>query len=185
MRVTTRGMAYLAFLTALGVVLTRFASIRIVVMGVEGIRVGFGGFPIIFAGLLFGPAAGGIVGALTDIIGYILSPVAGPYMPHFTFTAALTGILPALTVRLVRRRGEKPGFLLLTLAVLGGQLVTSLLLVPYFLHTLFGLPYQVILVPRFFTVAIEVPLYAGIAHLLLRRLEPFFEKLQLSYQWVR
>ena len=74
MRVTTRGMAYLAFLTALGVVLTRFASIRIVVMGVEGIRVGFGGFPIIFAGLLFGPAAGGIVGALTDIIGYISLP---------------------------------------------------------------------------------------------------------------
>jgi len=174
-------MVTLAFLIALGVILARFASIRIVIMGVEGIRVGFGGFPIIFAGFLFGPAAGGIVGALTDIIGYFLAPVAGPYMPHFTFTAALTGILPALVVRLARR-GERPGFILLLLAILGGQVVTSLLLVPYFLHTLFGLPYRVILVPRYFAVALEVPLYAGLAHVLLRRLEPFFQKLRLSYQ---
>ncbi len=181
MRLTTRGMVYLAFLIALGVVLTRFASIRIAVMGVEGIRVGFGGFPIIFAGLLFGPAAGGMVGALTDIIGYISNPLGGPYMPHFTLTAALTGILPALIVR-IARRPEKPGFLLLMLAILGGQVITSLLLVPYFLHTIFGLPYRVILVPRFFTVAIEVPLYAGIAHGLFRRLETFFQRLRLSYQ---
>ncbi|MGI6574837.1 MAG: folate family ECF transporter S component [bacterium] len=180
MRFTTTKIAYLALLIALGVVLTRIASIRIAIMGVEGIRIGLGGFPIIFAGFLFGPVAGGIVGAITDIIGFASSPM-GPYLPHFTLTAALTGILPALVLKLFGIQ-EKPPYLLLFLAVIVGQGITSLLLVPYFLHTIFGLPYQVIMIPRFFAFAIEAPFYSGLAYILFHRLDTIFQRLRPSYQ---
>lgn len=180
MRLTTKGTVYLAFFVALGVILTRFASIRLTVMGIESIRIGLGGFPLIFAGLLFGPAAGAIVGALTDIIGYILSPMGG-YMPHFTLTAALTGALPALFLKVGRPLG-KPGFFPLLGAILAGEIITALLLVPYFQHLLFGFPYQLIIPPRLVTLAAEVPLYAGMAHNLLHRLEDLVRRLRLSYR---
>lgn len=179
MRLSTKRTVYLAFLIALGVVLTRFASIRIAIMGVEGIRIGLGGFPIIFAGLLFGPVAGGVVGALTDIIGFLASPM-GAYMPHFTLTAALTGMLPALVVKLARQ--QEPGFGLLVLAILVGQGITSVLLVPYFLHILFGLPYQAVLVPRIVAVVIQTPLYAGMVYVILHRLDALVQRVRLSYQ---
>ncbi|NLP18101.1 MAG: folate family ECF transporter S component [Firmicutes bacterium] len=180
MRITTRGTVYLAFFIALGVILTRFASIRLTVMGIESIRIGMSGFPLIFAGLLFGPVAGGIVGALTDIIGFFMSPMGG-YMPHFTLTAALTGILPALFLK-VSRRSEKAGFPALLLAILAGEIITALVLVPYFQHLLFGFPYRLIIPPRIVTVALEAPLYAGIAHSLLHRLEALVRRLRLSYR---
>ena len=180
MRMSIRGMVYLAFFIALGVILTRFASIRLTVMGIESIRIGLGGFPLIFAGLLFGPVAGGIVGALTDIIGFIMSPMGG-YMPHFTLTAALTGILPALFLQIIRRT-EKPGFSSLLLAILGGEIITALVLVPYFQHILFAFPYQLIIPPRLITVAVEVPLYSLLAHNLLQRLEGLVRRLRFSYR---
>lgn len=179
MRLSTKRTVYLAFLIALGVVLTRFASIRIAIMGVEGIRIGLGGFPIIFAGLLFGPVAGGVVGVLTDIIGFLASPM-GAYMPHFTLTAALTGMLPALVMKVTRQ--QEPGFGLLVLAILVGQGITSVLLVPYFLHILFGLPYQAVLVPRIVAVVIQTPLYAGMVYVILHRLDALAQRLRLSYQ---
>jgi ECF transporter S component (folate family) len=179
MRFTTSKTALLALLIALGVVLTRIASVRVPIMGIEGIRVGLGGFPIIFAGFLFGPLAGGIVGALTDFIGFLISPMGG-YLPHFTLTAALTGILPALVFGLFKNR-EKPTLLSLLLSIFIGQGITSLLLVPYFLHTLFGLPYKLILYPRYFTFAMELPIYTILAHTLFHRLDTFFKRLRPSY----
>ncbi|MDI7250904.1 MAG: ECF transporter S component, partial [Bacillota bacterium] len=53
-----------AMLIALSVVLTRVASIRIPVGGVEAIRIGFGALPILMAGVWGGPVFGFIVGAV-------------------------------------------------------------------------------------------------------------------------
>ena len=48
-----------------------------------------------YAGIALGPVYGAIVGALTDILCTIIRPM-GAYMPLFTLTNALMGILPAL-----------------------------------------------------------------------------------------
>ncbi|NLY05810.1 folate family ECF transporter S component, partial [Candidatus Sordicultor fermentans] len=79
----TKALVYLGFLTTLSIVLTRLASIRIPLGGVEVIRIGFGQLPVIMAGIYFGPGSGALVGGLSDFLGFFLNPM-GPYLPHFT-----------------------------------------------------------------------------------------------------
>ena len=55
----TRTLVYLAVLAALSIVFGRILSVR-VVSGIEGIRIGLGGLPIILAGFAFGPWYGGL-----------------------------------------------------------------------------------------------------------------------------
>jgi ECF transporter S component (folate family) len=147
----------------MSVVLTRFASLRIAVAGVEGIRIGLGGLPNLLAGVVLGPAYGALSGAASDIIGFMLSPMGG-YMPHFTLSAAVFGALPGLVLRArrnVNHRSEIPA-LRLALAILSGTVSASWILTPYFLQTLFGLDYRVILPPRILASLVEIPVYTAI-----------------------
>src|SRR6056297_1592713 len=154
---STKKIAYLSFLTALTIILTRILSIRIPIAGVEGVRIGFGALPIIFAGIAFGPVAGGIVGALGDLLGYFINPM-GAYMPHFTFTSFLTGFIPGFMVFYVLKRCRTLPIVFISIAV--GQLITSLILVPYFINTLFGVPFAVLMPPRLISQLINIPIYA-------------------------
>ncbi len=83
--VDARRLAILGMLTALSVVLNRFASIH-----TAGWIIGFAFVPVAFAAMLYGPAAGAAVGGLADLIGALLFPF-GPYFVGFTVTAALKG----------------------------------------------------------------------------------------------
>ncbi|RCW49834.1 MULTISPECIES: folate family ECF transporter S component [unclassified Halanaerobium] len=157
MKITTKRIAYLSFLTALSIILTRILSIRIPIAGVEGVRIGFGSLPIIFAGVALGPLAGGIVGALADFLGYFINPM-GAYMPHFTLTSFLTGFIPGVMVFYVLKRCRTLPILLISIAV--GQIITSLFLVPYFINMLFAVPFKVIMPPRVLSQLINIPLYA-------------------------
>ena len=121
-RYALRDMVVLSLLIGLNVVLTRIASIRIPIGGVESLRIGFGAVPVIFAGLFFGPRAGAVVGALGDVAGFIMSPAGGAFMPHFTLTAALTGAIPPLALRLFRHREHvaEHSFIELLVAIAAG-----------------------------------------------------------------
>lgn len=154
---STKKLVYMAFLISLSIVLTRIFSIRIPLFGVEGIRIGFGGLPVIFAGIIFGPIAGGIVGAASDLIGYFINPM-GAYMPHFTITAFLTGFIPAIIFHYLFNSKFNFWYLLISIAV--GQTITSIILVPFFIHTLFGAPYMPLLIPRVIGEPIHMPIYA-------------------------
>lgn len=166
-KIATRELVFMALLISLNIVLTRIASIRISMGGVEGIRIGFGGFPVILGGIMFGPVAGGIVGAMGDVLGYYINPM-GPYMPHFTLTAALTGMIPALVLGPVKR--QVPNFWQLLLAIGIGQTISSVILVPYFLQLLFKIPMVATLPAKILGQAIHVPVYALFAEVLLKRI---------------
>ena len=77
-------------LTALGVILGGLLSIPAVPFGSYSLKIGFGVLPVILSGVLFGPAYGGIVGALTDLIQALLFP-KGAYMPWFTVVGIFSG----------------------------------------------------------------------------------------------
>lgn len=164
MNIPTRKMVYLSFMIALSIILTRIFSIRIAIAGVEGIRIGFGGLPIIFAGIVFGPLAGGLVGAVADIIGYFINPI-GAYMPHFTLTSFLTGFIPGMIMFYLFR--QKKTFLTIILAIATGQIISSIILVPVFLESLFGIPLKVTIIPRVIGQAIHIPVYAYLVNILL------------------
>ena len=156
-RMDTHRLVTLGLLVGLNIILVRFASVRISIGGVEGIRIGLGSFPVVFAGLFLGPAAGGMAGALGDILGFILNPM-GVYMPHFTLSAALTGMIPGLVLTLMGR--DRVTFIRLAIASGAGLFVTSMVLVPCFLKMLFGLPLWTTLPPRAVSFCFTVPLYA-------------------------
>lgn len=168
MKYSTRTIATIGLMVALTVVLTRFASIRISVGGTEGIRIGFGAFPTILAGLMMGPLAGAAVGALGDVIGFIISPM-GPYIPHFTVTAALTGFLPPLLWRLF---GKGVRFWPVLGAIVGGQTITSLILVPCLIRHFFGLPFATTLPGAVISLALTAPLCSVLTLRLHRTLVP-------------
>ncbi|MCC3145844.1 folate family ECF transporter S component [Halanaerobium sp. Z-7514] len=157
MNFSTKRITQLSFLVALTILFTRVFSIRIPVAGVEGVRIGFGALPIIFAGVAFGPLAGGIVGALGDLLGYFINPL-GAYMPHFTLTSFLTGFIPGLIVFYVLKRCRTLPVIFIAISL--GQLITSIILVPYFINILFGVPFAVIMPPRLISQLINIPLYA-------------------------
>ncbi|HKM17574.1 MAG: folate family ECF transporter S component [Firmicutes bacterium] len=153
----TRMLVYLAVLVALNIVLSRFLSARINIAGVEGIRIGLGGLPIILAGIAFGPWHGGVVGAIADIVGCIVSPMGG-YAPHFTLSAYLTAFIPGAITWYVFK-GQKRNWQLI-LAIFLGELVTNVGLVPYFLYILYGVKIQPLFIPRLCSVLIQAPFYA-------------------------
>lgn len=165
---STREMVYMSFLIALNIVLTRVASIRISFGAVEGIRIGFGGFPTILAGIMMGPIAGGIVGAVGDIIGFSINPMGGAYMPHFTLTAALTGIIPSLILMLFKRGNYSLWQLIIAIGI--SQSITSIILVPYFLQLTFKIPFFATLPARIFSQCINVPIYSILIQTLLKKL---------------
>lgn len=165
MTISSQKITTIGLLVALSIILTRLASIRIVLGGVEGIRIGLGRLPIILGGVLFGPIVGGIVGGLADLLGYFINPM-GAYMPHFTLTSALGGIIPGVIISLKK---EEFNVFDLAIAITTGQILTSLLLTPYFLHTLFGLSWLVLLPPRLIAEPIQIFVYTYTINLILKR----------------
>ncbi len=84
----TRRTIYLGLFIGITIILTRYLNIHITFLT-------FNGFPIILSGIIFGPLSGAIVGAMSDILGYMLNSFGKPYHPGFTLTAALTGFIPS------------------------------------------------------------------------------------------
>ena len=166
MHISARKISFISLFIAMSIVLTRMASIRIAIGGVEGIRIGFGKLPIILGSLMLGPLYGGIIGALSDMVGYIIQPM-GPYMPHFTVISGLAGSLPALLFRFF---GENEyHFSKMAVNICVTIVITDLVLVPYSLHFLFEIPWQILLIPRLISVPVTIFLYIYITHLFIRR----------------
>ncbi len=164
--ISARKISFISLLIAMSIVLTRLASVRIAIGGVEGIRIGFGKLPIILGGLMLGPFYGGIVGALSDMVGFIIQPI-GPYMPHFTVVSALTGILPPYLFRIF---GENNDHIIKIAVAIGATMgITELFLIPYTLHVIFDIPWQILMIPRLISVPITILFYTYITHLFIRR----------------
>lgn len=82
----TRKLVFISILVAIEVILTRFLSIQTPI-----IRIGFGFIPVSLAAMLYGPFIGGMVGAVSDVLGMLIFP-KGAFFPGFTFSAFLGGI---------------------------------------------------------------------------------------------
>jgi ECF transporter S component (folate family) len=83
----TKVLTTAALLSALAILLGLFK-----VPITESVEIRFTMIPIGVAGALLGPGIGGVVGAIADIGGYLVHPT-GPFMPLFTLTNVLSGML--------------------------------------------------------------------------------------------
>lgn len=137
----------LSFLIALQVLLTRFLGIETPV-----IRISFGFIPLALSGALFGPIAGGIVGALADIIGMMVFP-KGAYFPGFTISNALSGMIYGYFLY------NKPKKIInISLAVISVMIFVNIGLNTIWLSMLTKKGVYAIIGPRIIKNLIEVPI---------------------------
>ncbi len=165
----TRRLVYASFFIALSVAFTRILTIQIFIAGVGSVRLGFGPLPIILSGIFLGPLAGGIIGTLADILGYLLNPMGGGYVPIITLVSTATGIIPPLILNML---GERTQYRFVDLLISIGitQFVLALILMPMVLYKWFGVPIWINVPVRIVAQAILIPIYTSIIHILTKRL---------------
>lgn len=81
-------VAIVGMLIALSCILS---SCRIIISNV--FQISFAFLPLAVCCMMFGPAVGAIMGAVSDILGCVVNPAAGVYFPGFTLNAILMGLL--------------------------------------------------------------------------------------------
>lgn len=113
------------------------------------VRITFENLPIILSGILFGPVVGGLVGAASDLVSYLLSPQI--YPPNLIVTAGAfsVGLLSGIVSRVIIR---KRGMLQVLLAGSVSHIVGSMIIKSIGLYQFYGM-----------LVLWRVPLYLLIA----------------------
>lgn len=164
MRLNTKTIAYIATFIAISIILTRMLGVTLPVGGALTLRLSFGEIPIILAGIMLGPLAGALTGIGADLLGYTINPFGGPYFPGFTFTAALTGMLPAL---ILGRKGRvNLTWQKLFAAILITDIISSVILNTTWLVIMYNLGVYAILPARLLARALLIPCYTIIIHII-------------------
>lgn len=167
-----RRLTWMGILVALSIVLTRLFSLTFPIGGTTALRLGFGPVPIIMAGILMGPVEGLMVGAVADLLGFVLNPMGGLYLPDFTVISMLSGVLPAIMYKGLRKRLQPR--LKVLLAVLFSQVATALVLTPIVLLVRFKIPLAVTLPMRLVAQAILIPAYSMMIWIIGSRIASLF-----------
>lgn len=122
-------------LTAMSVVIGIFCK-NFLNFGGGLFRVTFENLPIILSGIMFGPIAGGIVGAATDLISYLLSSQAYPPNLIVTLGAVTVGFTSGIIAKhFVKTPSAKQ------IILSGGiaHLIGSMIIKPIGLYTFYGM----------------------------------------------
>ena len=168
-------MVKAGFLVAISIVMTRFAYIMVPLAGVSALRISFGDLPLMLSGMIFGPLVGGLTGFAADLIGFLINP-QGPYHPGFTLSSILWGVIPGLVFyRLKREKNYEKiySYKNIFVAVLLVTIVVSLGLNTYWLSTLYGRGFIILLPTRVLAALISIPLHTVIIKYLMKYLRSF------------
>lgn len=156
-----KSMVMAAMLLAIAVVLG-FFTLQLT----EFIKIGFAYIANEFAGMLFGPVVGSLIGALADVLKYMVNPT-GPFFPGFTISGFCGGLIYGVVLY------KKP--LSIKRIIVANTLVTvlvNLLLNTYWLTLLYGNAYMALLpariVKQLVMLPIEVILFYAVARVLVK-----------------
>lgn len=150
-------LSTVAMLIAIGVLLG-FFKIPIT----EVIEIRFGSIPIAIAGSFFGPGIGALVGALTDIGGFIVKPT-GPYFPGFTISNLVTGIIFGCLFHKKELTISR-----IVVAQILNTLIVGIVLNSLWLSMLYGNAFVVIVSARIIKEIIVIPLHVLILTAILK-----------------
>jgi ECF transporter S component (folate family) len=145
---SVRAMTVAAMLVAMSVVIGIFCK-NFLNFGGGLFRITFENLPIILSGILYGPIVGGLVGACSDLVSYLLSSQIYPPNLIVTAGAAAVGVLSGIMAKyVVRKRG--PTQIIVSGAV--AHIVGSMIIKPIGLYQFYGI-----------LVLWRIPLYLVIA----------------------
>jgi len=171
-----RTWIFLALLAALGAVFSAFLSIELAPAGMKTIEISLTPVPVMLAGMLFGPIAGGLVGFVADTAGFFMGVQHGAYNPLFSVTMALFGIIAGLFYL----KSKQNNIWKTTGAVTAAQVVCSVILntmlIWLFYGEYIGVSFGALIGTRAIGALIELPLYAWILMMLAAALKPLLSQ---------
>ena len=97
------------------------------------LRISFSFIPVVIAARRFGVLGSVLVYGLGDLIGAFLFPTTGGYLPGFTVTAAVSGLIFGLFLQ------KKGGPVRIVLSVVMSQVLCTLLMNSLWLHYYYGM----------------------------------------------
>lgn len=153
-------IAICGLLIALNVVLGLFA---IVITNVLQIRFSF--LAVAVAGFLYGPVVGGIVGAVSDIVNFVVRPT-GPFIPGFTLDAFFTGFIYALV--LYKKKITVRRVLAANTAVM---IIVNIFFNSIWLSLMYGQAFTAIISARIIKNLIMLPVNTGMLYAMIRFVE--------------
>lgn len=147
----TRTIVFLGLLVAMHIVLT-----RLIVIELGSYRISVGSICTILAGLWLGPAAGGICGLLSDLLGCLLKGYA--INPLITVAAVVWGIVPGL-IRHMLSGGKGKKTILICVSVVVSSVFSTLIFTTAGLVWIIGYNFYAIMPGRIAQWAIMTPIY--------------------------
>ena len=87
---------------AMSLVLKVIFEVYIPLGGIPALRINFASIPLILSGMVLGPATGFMTGVSADLINFMVKP-GGPFFPGFTLVSGLTGLLPGLIYKYIKK----------------------------------------------------------------------------------
>ncbi len=93
-RFTTKKLVLSALFVTLTILMSKFLKIKIA----TGLVFSFGGYPLMFGGMVLGPYYGFMMGIVSDVIKFMLSPSQFGFNFAFTLLEGLLGWFPGFMV---------------------------------------------------------------------------------------
>lgn len=163
---STRTLALLAMFTAISIILSRLLGFYLT----ESLRISFEYFPIILAGICFGPVAGAVVGGLADFVGATLLSGLG-FFPLLIFAPILAGFISGLMPQYIFKNRMDSWWKVMVISA-AADILANLLWGTFALSHTFNIPFLVSLAARApFKLAIMV-IDAQLVFVILRALQP-------------
>ena len=135
-------VAMLAILAAISIILGKYLAIRVG----DVLRFSFENLPIIFAGAVFGPVAGILVGVVADLIGCVL--VGYAINPIITVGGAVIGALSGILSYLFKRFPGVHPVMKTLLITLIPHLVGSVVIKTFGLAVFYDMPFFILMLWR-------------------------------------
>ena len=155
----TQVIAFSGMLIAIAAVLGFF---KIPISSVLEIRLQ--SIPMAVGGILFGPVTGGIIGAASDIVCYLVKPT-GPFFPGFTISYFLTGLIYGLMLH-----NKKPSLVRIIIASSLNAFLIGILLNSVWLSLLYGNGFVAVLTARVLKEVIMIPVNSAIIFAIVKAL---------------
>ncbi len=132
-----RRLIFASLFSAMSIMLGKYLSFTALT-----VRISFENLPILTAGIMLGPAWGGVVGAVADLVGCVL--VGYEINPILTVGAMLIGVISGAVARLVRR----PLMLRVLLSSAIAHFFGSVVVKSFGFYVYYGTPYIPVFIER-------------------------------------
>ena len=151
----------LAMLAAISIICGKYLALN----AGEVMRFSLESMPIIFAGVVFGPVAGIMVGAVADIVGCLM--VAYPINPSVTIGAACIGLVSGVMPMIFKKFNLKSHTLLI-ISVAAAHLIGSVVIKTIGLSAYFEMPFFVLMAWRMLNYIIVGALDGSVIYVILK-----------------